>query len=124
MKSVLQISRVTLQEWFSIDCEGLSCSQFFSLYQLKKKRNFQFPFYQLDTVSFFLLPLGRILLCMTQTAFYRDRRRLQTIREKCVLLICDTFGVFWFLSLECVIFYCLSFWFRIPGQLKRVQLHL
>ena len=53
----------------------------------------------------FLLPLGRILLSMRQTAFfYRDRRRLQTIREKCVLLLCDTFGVFWFLSMEYVIF--------------------
>ena len=68
------------------------------------------------------IPLGLILQRMTQTAFYRARRWLQTIREKCVLLICDTFCVFWFLSLEYVIFYCFSF--RIPSQLKRVQPHL
>ena len=43
---------------------------------------------------------------------------------KSVSLICDTFGVFWFLSLEHVIFYCFSFSFRIPSQLKMVQLHL
>ena len=43
----------------------------------------------------------------------------------CVLLICDTFGVFWFLSLEYVIFFIvLVLVFRIPSQLKSVQLHL
>ena len=105
MNSVLQISCVTLEECFSIDCKGLSFNQFVFLCQLKTKSNFQFPFSQLDPVSLFLFPLGRILLRMTHTAFfYRDRRRLQTIREKCVLLICDTFGVLWFLSLEYVIF--------------------
>ena len=36
---------------------------------------------------------------------------LQTIRETCVLLICDTFGVFWFLSLEYTILYYFSFGF-------------
>ena len=124
MNSVLQIPRVTLWERFSIDCKGLSCNQFVFLCQLKTKRNFQFSFLQFDPVSMFLLPLGRILLSMRQTAFfYRDRRRLQTIREKCVLLICDTFGVFWFLSLEYVIFYCFSIGFRISSQLKRVQFH-
>ena len=77
----------------------------FFLCQLKTKSNLQFSFSHLDPVSLFLFPLGRILLRMTHTAFfYRDRRRLQTIREKCVLLICDTFGVLWFLSLEYVIF--------------------
>ena len=91
VNSVLQISCVTLEERFSIDCKGLSFNQF--------------SFSHLDPVSLFLFPLGRILLRMTHTAFfYRDRRRLQTIREKCVLLICDTFGVLWFLSLEYVIF--------------------
>ena len=91
MNSVLQISCVTLEERFSIHCKGLSFNQF--------------SFSHLDPVSLFLFPLGRILLRMTHTAFfYRDRRRLQTIREKCVLLLCDTFGVLWFLSLEYVIF--------------------
>ena len=95
----------------SIDCEGLSCNQFVFLCWLKTKSNF-----------LIFIPLGLILQRMTQTAFYRARRWLQTIREKFVLLICDTFGVFWFLSLEYVIFYCFSF--RIPSQLKRVQPHL
>ena len=88
-----------------VEVKGLSSNQFVFLCQLKTKSNFQFSFSQLDPVSLFLFPLGRILPCMTHTAFfYRDRRRLQTIREKCVLLICDTFGVLWFLSLEYVIF--------------------
>ena len=106
MNSVLQISRVTLWERFSIDCKGLSCNQFVFLCQLKTKRNFQFSFSHLDPISLFPLPLGRILLRMTQTAFfYRDRRRLQTVREKCVLLLCDTSGVLRFLSLEYIIFF-------------------
>ena len=86
MNSVLQISCVTLEECFSIDCKGLSFNQFVFLCQLKTKSNFQFPFSQLDPVSLFLFPLGRILLRMTHTAFfYRDRLRLQTIREKCFI---------------------------------------
>ena len=70
MSSVLQISRVTLWERFSIDCKRLSCNQFVFLCQLKTKSNFQFSFSQLDPVSLFLFPLGRILLRMTQTAFF------------------------------------------------------
>ena len=50
--------------------------------------------------------------------------RLQTIRETCVLLIFDTFGVFWFLSLEYTILYYFSFGFQDSSRLKRVQLHL
>ena len=72
MSSVLQISRVTLWECFSIDCKGLSCNQFVFLSQLKKS-NFQFSFSQLDPVSLFLFPLGRILLRTTQTAFFLPR---------------------------------------------------
>ena len=58
MKSVLQISRVTLQEWFSIDCEGLSCSQFFSLYQLKKKKEFSISILPVRHSIFFSPPFG------------------------------------------------------------------
>ena len=59
MNSVLQISCVTLEERFSIDCKGLSFNQF--------------SFSHLDPVSLFLFPLGRILLCMTHTAFFLPR---------------------------------------------------
>ena len=124
MNSVLQISRVPLGERFSIDCKGLSFNQFvFSLSAQNKKQ-----------LSIFILTVRPSILVSptfgsyfaahdTDCIFYSDRRRLQTIREKCVLLICDTFGVFWFLSLEYVIFYCFSIGFRISSQLKRVQFH-
>ena len=73
MNSVLHISCVTLQECFSIDCKGLSFNQFVFRCQLKTKSNFQFWFSHLDPASLFLFPFGRILLRMTQTAFFLPR---------------------------------------------------
>ena len=90
MNSFLQISCVTLEERFSIDCKGLSFNQFvFSLSAQNKKQ-----------LSIFILTVRPSILVSptfgsyfavhdTDCIFYSDRRRLQTIREKCVLLICD-----------------------------------
>ena len=56
MNSVLQISRVTLEERFSIDCKGLSCNQFvFSLSAQKKK---QLSIFILTVIQFVSLPIG------------------------------------------------------------------
>ena len=91
----------TLQEWFSFDCEDLSCNQFVFLCQLKTKRNFQFPLY--SKAQYLCFSSLWVVFCYW----------LQTIREKCVLLIYDTFGVLWFLSLEYVILFSFSFDFNI-----------
>ena len=127
MNSVLQISRVTLEERFSIDCKGLSCNQFvFSLSAQNKK---QLSIFILTAIPSILvsLPFGSYFAAHdTFSVFFLPRPApvANYSRKVCFFLICDTFGVLWFLSLEYVIFYCFSFGFRIPSQLKRVQLHL
>ena len=95
MNAVLQILCITLQEWFQLTVRVYHVINLFFFVGSKRKAIFNFH------------SLGSYFAAHDTDGILP--RPAPVANYSCVLLICDTFGVFWFLSLEYVI--CLLFQF-------------